>query len=203
MFKIIRTFDSAPSAAPTMQRLLWTLAILLLAGSAPAQTPAEWSFQTPDGAALRPGLPAPGQAHVYVFLSPECPLCENYSLTISQLRKQFPERQVRFFGVFSGTYYSRETIGTYLSTYKPAVEPLLDPDYAVKAHFRAKVTPEVFVVDDAGSVVYSGKIDNWAIALGKKRQVVTEFYLRDALRAHLAGQDPAIRRTEPVGCFIQ
>jgi thiol-disulfide isomerase/thioredoxin len=186
-----------------MPRLLQTLAILLLAGTLPAQTPAAWSFQTPEGAVLKPGLPARGEAHVYVFLSPECPLCENYSLTLNQLRKQFPERQVRFFGVFSGTYYSSETIAAYLSTYKPAVEPLLDPGYVIKSHFQAKVTPEVFVVDGTGGTVYSGKIDNWAIALGKKRQVVTEFYLRDALRAHLAGQAPAVRRTEPVGCFIQ
>ncbi len=140
---------------------------------------------------------------VLVFLSPECPLCENYSVTLQQLRTKFTAQQVNFVGVFSGKWFSESDIRSYLSHYQPPVQPILDKDYQFMQLFGAKVTPEVFVVDQEGSLHYQGKIDNWIVSLGKKRTVVNEFYLHDALRALLRGEEPAIRQTEAIGCFIE
>lgn len=137
------------------------------------------------------------------FLSPECPLCENYSLTIRTLREQTSTDSVAFYGIFSGTYFSNQTIQTYLDRYKPEVIPLLDPDFLTKSILDANVTPEVFLIDDNGKILYSGSIDNWIPALGKKRTVITRHYLKAALQASLDGREILVPHTQAIGCFIE
>jgi hypothetical protein len=51
-------------------------------------------------------------------------------------------------------------------------------------------------------VIYSGKIDNWFEDIGKRRTIITEFYLQDALNSVIRHREPAIKETKPVGCFI-
>lgn len=140
---------------------------------------------------------------VFLFLSPECPLCENYSATLKTLRSEFDEEQVAFVGIFSGEWYSKEEITTFLARYQPPVTPILDPTYQLQQLFSATVTPEAVVTNDEGEVLYQGKIDNWIVSLGKKRTVVNQYYLRDALRSLLQGQTPEFVKTEPIGCFIE
>lgn len=141
--------------------------------------------------------------NVFFFLSPECPLCENYSLTIRLLQDSFPATQFRFIGIFSGAYYQPETISRYLARYKPEVLPLWDPAYKLRDFFGASITPEVFVLDRSGAVAYSGKIDNWIPALGKKRRVITRFYLKDALQALATGESIPLKHVDAIGCFIE
>lgn len=136
-------------------------------------------------------------------MSPECPLCENYSATLKTLRPMFPEEEVSFIGVFSGNWYSAEEIIRFMARYQPPVQPVLDPSYSLQQHYEATVTPEAVVVSDSGEIIYQGKIDNWIVSLGKKRTVVTEHYLRDALTSWSEGEYPEVRQTEAVGCFIE
>lgn len=143
------------------------------------------------------------EATAFFFLSPECPLCENYSRTINLLRKDFPENKVAFMGVFPGEFYSKLEIYKYMQKFKPEVTPLLDPDYRLSHYFEARVTPEVFLVGKDGKVLYSGKIDNWIASLGKHRTIITRHYLKDALDAVMNHQPVQNPQTEAVGCLIE
>jgi hypothetical protein len=58
------------------------------------------------------------------------------------------------------------------------------------------------VIDRGGAVRYRGRIDNFYVAFGRSRQVVTVHDLRDALDAVLAGKPVATPVTQPIGCFI-
>jgi len=140
---------------------------------------------------------------VFFFLSPECPLCENYSRTINQLRAEVDPAEVAFYGVFPGTFYTREEIQGYLSRYQPEVTVLLDPDYTFTHRLGATVTPEAFLIDAAGTVHYQGKIDNWIPKLGQKRVHITEHYLQDALTARQAGQAVVVAKVPAIGCLIE
>lgn len=140
---------------------------------------------------------------VVFFLSPECPLCKNYSLTINQLHNEFKNQDIAFYGVFPGTFYTESEIIAYLKEYKPEVIPLVDPDYAFTHTLGARVTPEVFVFDAAGQQVYQGAIDNWIPKLGQKRTVITRHYLADALNALAAGEAVTLNQTDAVGCLIE
>jgi hypothetical protein len=65
--------------------------------------------------------------------------------------------------------------------------------------FGATRTPEVFLFDAAGKLVYHGTIDDNADDAGK----VTKPYLRDAVLAVAAGKDVPTAKTKALGCSIK
>lgn len=137
---------------------------------------------------------------VLVFLSPECPLSKNYAPVLSSLAKAHPS--VQFYGVFPGKAYTLKEIRAYGTEYSLNFPLLLDPAKQLTRYTKATVTPEVVFLSPQGRVLYSGKIDNWAVSLGKQRQVITEHYLKDAFRQWESGKQITISRTDPVGCLI-
>ncbi len=143
------------------------------------------------------------KATVITFLTPECPLSENYTKTLNEIHEEFEQQDIDFINIFPGTYYSLEEIHTFVATYKLKQNNLPDQKLLLAKYLNATTTPEVFVLNNKGEVVYSGAIDNWAIDLGEKRQVITEFYLIDALHALLQNKTIEIKNTRAVGCFIE
>lgn len=173
---------------------------------AAAQVPrkfAKITLQNLEGKWFSGGDMAVNDINVFYFLAPDCPLCINYSRNINLLAEEYEGKKVGFFGVFPGKFYSEEEIKEYLSTYKVPIEVILDPDYELAKTLKARITPEVFVLDSRGKVKYQGKIDNWIVRLGKKRTIVTEHYLSDAIEAMLEGKDVPVTSTEAVGCLIE
>jgi thiol-disulfide isomerase/thioredoxin len=137
---------------------------------------------------------------VFVFLSPECPLSKNYAPVLNSLVKKHPG--LSFYGIFPGKAYSAAEIKEFEKEYSISFRLLSDPIMQLTQHFKAKVTPEVFLLNQAGHVLYSGLIDNWAVSLGKKRQVVTHHYLNDAITRFESGKEITVTHTDPVGCLI-
>jgi thiol-disulfide isomerase/thioredoxin len=185
-----------------MHHLLVISVGLFIQGCGPA-TVHEIPLRQLDGGETTLGSIQAAPYSVVFFLSPECPLCENYSHVISDLRAQYPRDSMAFVGVFPGTYYDKLTIQGFLARYHPAVEVLLDPAYRLTEALGATVTPEVFVLDQAGRVRYQGPIDNWIPKLGVKRRVITAHYLESALDALLRGDPLPIADQPAVGCFIE
>lgn len=142
-------------------------------------------------------------ATVVTFLGPECPLSENYTKTLNNLQKQFEPNKVRFVDVFSGTYYSEHAIDSFITLFDVQQPKYLDKDQTLTKKLQATITPECFIFDSNGKVVYSGAIDNWAVDLGQKRQVITEFYARDVLQALIEKKSIPYSKTQAVGCFIE
>jgi len=76
---------------------------------------------------------------------------------------------------------------------------LYDGDTESVAHAYGPVaTPHVFVFDAARKLRYVGAVDN-----SERIQHVSKWYLRDALDALLAGQEPPVTQTKVVGCSIK
>ena len=140
---------------------------------------------------------------VLLFLSPECPLCQNYAPTIQKIQDSFPEEKVKFFGIVSGEFYSRESILKYKLKYGIDMPILFDPKIRLADYLDATTTPEAVVINDKEKVVYIGAIDNWAISLGQKRLEATAHYLRDALANSLNDVKVNPSKTKAVGCFIE
>lgn len=140
---------------------------------------------------------------IIYFLSPECPLCVNYSQTMSELHNSFGNDSVKFYGVFSSNYYSSEEVETYQTRYGLNFQLFLDEKNQLATALGASVTPEVFVLNRDGKIVYSGMIDNWVNELGKKKFRASEHYLKNALEARLAGKSINPKHTEPIGCLIE
>ncbi len=77
-----------------------------------------------------------------------------------------------------------------------------DQQHILKDSLGATVTPQYFLLDSKGRVLYSGQCDNRMISLGKKRKVVTEHYLNEAIEQALSSKWVQFHTTEPIGCAI-
>jgi len=75
---------------------------------------------------------------------------------------------------------------------------LYDEDQSVLEAYGAERTPEVFLFDGDRRLVYHGAIDD-----SREEDEVTQRYLRDAIAAVLAGEEPSIGDTPAVGCSVK
>lgn len=76
---------------------------------------------------------------------------------------------------------------------------LHDETQEIAQAYGAERTPQVFLFDQDGVLRYYGAIDDNY----ENPNAVKQHYLRDALDAVLAGQDPPVTETPPVGCTIK
>lgn len=143
------------------------------------------------------------EASVLVFLSPECPLCQSYSLTLRELQLKFKNNGIEFYGIIPDKNFSNADVNAFKRKYLPNLMMLRDDAMQVTRFARASITPEVCVISKSGEVLYSGRIDNWAYELGKKRRVVTEHELTDALNAIIARKPVQVKKTKAIGCYIE
>jgi len=137
---------------------------------------------------------------VMIFLAHDCPICQKYGDKFRELSAF--HAQVQVVGIAPADGATKELIGSYAATYGLNFPILLDEKKVLAHVLRGQVTPEVFLFNKAGDLLYRGKIDNWFYELGKYRQVVTEHYLDNAITAALAGETVSPNKTEPVGCML-
>lgn len=146
---------------------------------------------------------ASAKAKAFFFLGPECPISINYTKTINDLYNDDAFEDTDYAVVIPGVYYSDSLLNAFVETYQLELPIILDREKVLTDLLQASVTPEVVLLDSNNHTMYSGKIDNWAMALGVKKNQVTETYFVDALNAYYNNEEIAIKRTKPVGCFIE
>lgn len=141
---------------------------------------------------------------IYIFFSENCPICKSATLNLKELFSTFDSKGVKFTAVFPNTNLSdKNSIEKFRKKYNLPFEHKLDTNQELTKKYNATITPEVILVNNrTDEVLYRGKIDNGFEAVGKKRTVITEFYLRDALQSSLENKTIEIKETRPVGCFI-
>ena len=79
----------------------------------------------------------------------------------------------------------------------------MDRNFALTKQLNAKITPEVFVVNENRAILYHGAINNWYYALGRNRMHITEHYLEDAIKAILHKEKILKDYVAAIGCFIK
>jgi peroxiredoxin len=75
---------------------------------------------------------------------------------------------------------------------------VVDETSGVAKAFGAARTPEVFLFDKSGKLVYHGAVDD-----DKDASKASTPYLKNALDAVVAGQDVAVKETKSIGCSIK
>ena len=138
---------------------------------------------------------------LFVFLSPECPLCQNYSGVLNNLYKQYTGH-VQMYGIIPGKAYSSEEIKKFKQEYDIQFPLLIDYDKRLTAYLHAVVTPQVILLNNKCRLLYKGAIDDWAVSLGKQRVKTTQNFLHDALQQSLSNETVLVKRTKAVGCRI-
>jgi len=144
-----------------------------------------------------PALAQGKKAAVVMFLSTRCPVSNAYNGRMTTLAKKYTAQGVSFIGIDSDQNEPREEVALFTKQHFP-FPVLVDPGNKVSDAYSAHVTPETYVIDGKGVLVYHGRIDNDMDTSNAKTHE-----LADALDATLAGQPVAKSQTKAFGCSIK
>jgi peroxiredoxin len=150
-------------------------------------TPAEWNGK---------------RAVVLFFLTTDCPLCNNVVPEMNRIAREFSPRGVAFYGVQGDATVPAADVRSHVKDFAYTFPYLFDPEESLATYTGAMATPEAAVLSASGQLLYLGRIDNRLEDFGKQRVQVTEFDLRDALKAILNGTPVPHPRTKALGCAI-
>ncbi|MEO5907069.1 MAG: hypothetical protein ABIQ11_10105 [Saprospiraceae bacterium] len=140
--------------------------------------------------------------HVYVFLAEECPVCNFMGKPLSIIAKKY-EDHVAFHAVFPVKNSNYKTSQVFIQQYDMLTfETLLDKDQKLTKQLGARITPEVVVTNDAGEVLYRGRINSAYYAPGKMKHSSTKDDLDIALNTLISGQKVAEPWPSAIGCYI-
>ena len=159
-------------------------------------------LMTPAGESHSPASLVGEKGVFLLFMDPDCPVTQKYGATIRELYHTYREKGIAVAAVYPVVNAEPEKISAFAEDYRFPFTHLMDPQLEFTKAIGASITPEVFLLDAEGNILYQGAIDNWFYELGRYRRVITEHYLQDALKAHLQGKPIATKKTDAVGCMI-
>jgi peroxiredoxin len=124
------------------------------------------------------------------------------------LQKQWTARGVTWFTVVSSApgeqgYVNPAEENAYMA--KMHADPtaaLMDPDGKLGHLYDAKTTPEMYVIDPSGKLIYEGAIDNRPTP-DQSDIRGADNYVTDALTEALSGKQVATQYTRPYGCSVK
>lgn len=190
-------------------------ALLLITGATYAQT-ARVNAPAPDFKATD----SHGQTHsldqyrgkfvVLEWHNQGCPFTRKHYVSgnMQELQKEWTDKGVVWFTVISSApgaqgYVTAAQENDYLAKMHAApTAALLDPDGNLGRLYDAKTTPDMYIIDPKGKLIYSGAIDN------KPTPDVEDIkgadnYVSDALTAAMAGKTVAMPYTRAYGCSVK
>jgi hypothetical protein len=142
------------------------------------------------------------RAIVLFFKTVDCPLSNGYVPEMNRFHQEYTQRGVGFYAVEADTTLDLSDVRKHAKDFGFTFPVLIDKQQVLGHLSGATATPEVAVLSNTGRVLYLGRIDNRVEDFDKRRNVVTEHDLRDALEAVLAGRAVPRPRTKVVGCAI-
>jgi thiol-disulfide isomerase/thioredoxin/mono/diheme cytochrome c family protein len=142
------------------------------------------------------------KAIVVVFLGTECPVNNAFLPVLAELHKVYADKGVQFLGVNANQQDTAERVAEHARKNAVPFPVAKDPRNVVADKFGAKRTPEAFVLDPTGKVLYQGRIDD-QFGIGYSRPgKPTRKDLACALDDVLAGKAVSVPTTPVAGCVI-
>ena len=139
------------------------------------------------------------KAVVVIFISTQCPYSNAYNERMRDMASAYGFRGIQFVGINSNKTEDAAEVAGHAKTHGHTFPIMKDPDNKVADVYDARRTPEVYVVDTAGTLRYHGRIDeNHQDPAG-----VTSPDLKNALDALLSGKPIARTETKAFGCTIK
>ena len=182
----------------------------------------------PDFASIEPGEAAPdftltdskGTSHklsdfrgkfvVLEWLNHDCPFVRKHygSGNMQKLQREYTAQGVIWLSIISsapGKQGHRTGPQADADTKDKNAAPtavLLDPSGTVGQKYGAKTTPEMFVIDKEGKIIYAGAIDS--VRSTESADIAkADNYVRQALDAALTGKPVPTAQTKSYGCSIK
>ena len=155
----------------------------------PPQRSPEWSVKLTES-----GI----KGTAYFFLGSLCPCTDAHKHSIMELMSLAPKKGIKLVALFPNKGESVELVEHFFKGIGFKMDYIIDSTNRWVKKFDARKTPQVFLVNGKGRVVYSGPIDDSVENLGQ----VKNAYLKNAVLDLVGGRPVAVPRAEGSGCWI-
>lgn len=165
---------------------------------------ADVAMKSVDGKELTLAAAKGAKGTLVVFTCNHCPFAKAWEDRIVELGNAYASKGIGVVAINSNdpkvnTEDGYEQMVARSNEKKMAFPYVVDATSGVARAFGASKTPEAFLFDAGGKLVYHGTIDDNA----REPEKVVERYLADALDAVVAGKAPAKAETKALGCSIK
>lgn len=168
------------------------------AGVALGAVVADFTLPDPDGHEHTLASLKGKNGTVIIFIATRCPVSNGYNERMEKLANDYAPRGVRIVGINANSTEPASEVKQHAAEKGLTFTILKDNGNQIADRFDAQVTPEAYVLDASGKLVYHGRIDN-----SRAGDAITSNDLRDAVEAMLAGKPVAKPEARAFGCSIK
>jgi len=151
-----------------------------------------------------------GKYVVLEWTNPNCPFVHKFydSGTMQALQTKETARGVVWLRINSGAvghdgYQTASDLTSYAKeNHVAATVSLMDPDGTVGHMYGARTTPDMYVIDPKGVLIYAGGIDNKP-STDAADIATAKNYVAAALKESMAGEPVATPTARPYGCSVK
>jgi len=151
-----------------------------------------------------------GKYVVLEWLNHGCPFVKKHygSDNMQKLQKEFTDKGVVWVSIVSsapgkqGHMSPEDTNKTKKEVGSAATAVIIDEDGSIGRLYDAKTTPEIFVIDPKGTLIYAGAIDS-VKSVDPNDIAKSTNYVRAALTEALDGKPVTTAKTTPYGCSVK
>jgi peroxiredoxin len=146
-----------------------------------------------------------GKVVVLEWFNPDCPWVVKHhhdNKTMKETYEQFKDQGVVWLAINSAAPGLQGHGADHNAKFKKEWEMpypiLLDEEGTTGRAYGATHTPHMYVISAEGTLLYAG-----AICSDRSRTVGDTIYVREALRAHFAGETIETKQTQAYGCTVK
>jgi peroxiredoxin len=157
-------------------------------------------FKLPDADGAEHSLKSLAGKHgaVIIFVATRCPVSNAYNDRMEKLAQDYQAKGVNVIGINSNVTEPASEVKSHAAAKNLTFTILKDDGNRIADRLGANHTPEAYVIDASGKLVYHGRIDNAQNAAN-----ITSNDLRDALDEMLAGKPISKTGGAAFGCSIK
>ena len=163
-------------------------------------------FELPniDGRSVGTAYLRAGKAALVAFTCNHCPYVKGSEEMLIEIVRRFESAGLKAVAINSNDAIkypedSFDKMKEKSETMKLPYPYLYDESQAVAKAFDAACTPEIYLFDQAGKLVFHGTINDSP----RDKSKVTKDYLSNAISAVLNGETPETNFVHPIGCSIK
>jgi len=135
---------------------------------------------------------------VIIFIATRCPVSNGYNERMEKLAEDYKARGINVIGINSNVTEPASEVKSHAAEKHLTFTILKDDGNKIADRLGANHTPEAYVIDAGGKLVYHGRIDN-----SQNTANITSNDLRDALDALLVGKPIQKTTSLAFGCSIK
>lgn len=137
------------------------------------------------------------KAVIVAFISTRCPVSNAYNGRMEEINKKY-SKMIPFIGINSNRAENIREIKEHAKKKGLNFPILKDEKNIIADKFKASFTPEIFVLDPSGKILYHGRIDD-----SRRADYVKKRDLENALNEIIEGKEISVKETKAFGCSIK